>query len=85
MFNKNDPALHAAVPVPDQEVIPHLSPEQLSEDLDSFLTAAVDCAEALAKQEGSRDLSCVITKLHEAEMWMQRDRAMKALDTEGGR
>jgi len=46
--------------------------EKLRADLEVFLTAALDAAQALSKQAGSRSLSLVITKIEEAEMWSLR-------------
>lgn len=44
----------------------------LRADLEALIDGAKDCAEALSRQARSRSLSCVITKLEEAEMWLER-------------
>jgi hypothetical protein len=44
--------------------------DELRLDLYSWIISALDIAEALSKQEPSRELSIVKTKLEEAEMWL---------------
>jgi hypothetical protein len=44
--------------------------DELRLDLYSWIISALDIAEALSKQEPSRELSIVTTKLEEAEMWL---------------
>jgi hypothetical protein len=57
----------------DEEIdFGRLTADLLRADLEALIIAAHDCAEALAKQERSRSLSLVITKLDEAEMWCLR-------------
>ena len=52
----------------DQEPVTHV-------DLHSWLLGAIDITDRLARQNRSRELALVGTKLEEAEMWLLKELA----------
>lgn len=63
----DEPTAETAEPADDEP-----TPDQERVQAHSWLIGAFDAVEALAKNEGSRELSLVLTKLEEAEMWLLR-------------